>query len=30
VQGPATDPLATWDVREVDGMIEIGARRATE
>jgi nitrite reductase/ring-hydroxylating ferredoxin subunit len=30
LQGPATDPLATWDVREVDGMIEIGARRATE
>lgn len=29
-QGPATDPLATWEVQEVDGIIVIGARRAME
>jgi nitrite reductase/ring-hydroxylating ferredoxin subunit len=29
-QGPATDALATWEVREVDGIIAIGARRASE
>jgi nitrite reductase/ring-hydroxylating ferredoxin subunit len=29
-QGPATDALATWDVREVHGFISIGARRASE
>jgi nitrite reductase/ring-hydroxylating ferredoxin subunit len=30
LQGPATDAIATWAVREVDGRIELGARRPAE
>jgi nitrite reductase/ring-hydroxylating ferredoxin subunit len=29
-QGPATDAVATWAVREVDGSIQVGPRRPPE
>lgn len=29
-QGPATDAVATWAVREVEGSIQVGSRRPAE